>query len=84
MQANLICRKLFYFGYVMRLNCFEKTNIEGMVEDKRRRGRPAASWSKDIKDITGMNHKYNNGNHKLLLNSHEVNVFLTNIMKCAI
>jgi len=53
LQADIICRKLAYFGHVVRHNCFEKTIIEGMVEKKRRRGRPAASWLNDIKNIAG-------------------------------
>ena len=55
LRADMICRKLTYFGHIMRHNSFEKNIIEGMMENKRRRGRPAASWLNDMKDISGTN-----------------------------
>ncbi len=32
----------------------EKNIVEGMVDGKRRRGRPAAGWLDDIKEWTGL------------------------------
>ncbi len=53
-QADIIARKLSYFGHVTRHHCLEKTIIQGMVVGKCRRGRPAASWLDDIKKLSGM------------------------------
>ena len=41
-------RKLSFFGHKMRRSCLEKDIILGMVEGKKRRGRPARVWMDDI------------------------------------
>ena len=35
LQANIIARKLSYFGHAIRHHCLEKTIIQGMVDGKR-------------------------------------------------
>ena len=47
-------RKLKFFGHVMRHESFEKGVIQGMVEAKRKRGRPPREWTDDIKGRTGL------------------------------
>ena len=54
LRADIVARKLSYFGHVTRHQCLQKSIIQGRVEGKRRRGRPAASWFDDIKSITGL------------------------------
>ena len=53
LRADIITRKLSYFGHITRHQCLQKTIMQGMVEGKRKRGRPPASWLDDIKQITG-------------------------------
>ena len=54
LRAAIAERKLGYFGHIMRHPCLEKNIVEGMVDGKRRRGRPAAGWLDDIKEWTGL------------------------------
>ena len=50
-RADVISRKLSYFGHTTRHQCPHKDIIQqGMIEGRRRRGRP--SWINDIKIIT--------------------------------
>ena len=54
LRADIITRNLSYFGHISRHQCMHTKNImHGMVEVKRKRGKPAASWLDDIKLITG-------------------------------
>ena len=53
LRADIITRKLSYFGHITRHQCLQKNIMQGMVEGKRKRGRPPASWLDDIKQITG-------------------------------
>ena len=53
LRADNVARKLIYFGHTIRHDCLQKRIVEGMVEGKRKRGRPAASWLDDIKQVTG-------------------------------
>ena len=53
LRADIVARKLKYFGHATRHHCLQKTIIKGMVEGKRKSGRPAASWLDDIKQVTG-------------------------------
>ena len=48
-----IRRKFLLFGHMRRFGSLEKVLIQGKVEGKRRRGRPATPWSQTIKDATG-------------------------------
>ena len=53
LRADILARKLVYFGHATRHHCLQKTIIQGMVEGKRKRGRPSASWLDGIKQVTG-------------------------------
>ncbi len=53
LRANILSRKLNYFGHIVRHPCLEKSIMQGMVDGKRKRGRPTASWLDDIKKYTG-------------------------------
>ena len=39
---------------MLRHPCLDNNIVEGMVDGKRRRGRPAAGWLDDIKEWTGL------------------------------
>ena len=47
-------RKLKYFGHTTRHPSIQKEVVEGYVDGKRKRGRPARAWIDDIKDWTGL------------------------------
>ena len=49
-------RKLVYAGHVMRGGGLQKILLEGMVEDKRERGRQRITWFDDVKKWTGFNY----------------------------
>ncbi len=51
-NGKITKQKLTYFGHVMRANSLEKTMMLGMVNGKRRRGRPKTRWLNTIKDDT--------------------------------
>ena len=53
LRADVLARKLSYFGHVTRHPCLQKTIIQGMMERKRKRGRPATSWLDDIRELSG-------------------------------
>ena len=55
LRKNIDSRKLRYFGHVSRKDgSVEKLIMQGKVEGKRRRGRPATSWTDDIKRSSGV------------------------------
>ena len=49
LRSQMMERKLKFFGHVMRHESFDKGIIQGMVEAKRKRGRPPMEWMDDIK-----------------------------------
>ncbi len=42
-----------FFGHMVRRDGLEKTIVQGRMEGKRSRGRPAMRWTDDIKRWTG-------------------------------
>ena len=54
LRSQMMERRLKFFGHVMRHESFEKGIIQGMVEAKRKRGRPSREWMDDIKGWTGL------------------------------
>ena len=54
LRSQMMERKLMFFGHVMRHASFEKGILQGMVEAKRKRGRPPREWMDDIKGWTGL------------------------------
>ena len=54
LRSQMMERKLKFFGHVMRHERFEKGIIQGMIEAKRKRGRPPREWMDDIKGWTGL------------------------------
>ena len=54
LRSQMMERKLKFFGNVMRHESFEKGIIQGMVEAKRKRGRPPREWMDDINGWTGL------------------------------
>ena len=47
-------RKLIWFGHVSRSSGLAKTNLQGTVKGKRKRGRQKKRWEDNIKEWTGM------------------------------
>ena len=45
-------RKMRLFGHIVRKNGMEKRLMQGKMEGKRRRGRPATTWFQDLKEWT--------------------------------
>ena len=41
-----------FFGHIIRNNGMEKRLMQGKMEGKRRRGRPATTWFQDLKEWT--------------------------------
>ena len=54
LTSQMMEMKLKFFDHVMRHESFEKGIIQGMVEAKRKRGRPPREWMDDIKGWTGL------------------------------
>ena len=52
-RKGIVERKMRFFGHVCRRNGLEKRIIQGMVEKKRKRGRPAIGWTDDLKRWIG-------------------------------
>ncbi|GFS10039.1 hypothetical protein ElyMa_006636700, partial [Elysia marginata] len=52
--ATVKRRKLAWFGHVTRHDSLSKTNLQGTVEGKRRRGRQRKAWCDNIKEWTGL------------------------------
>lgn len=50
LRADIVARKLTYFGHAVRHHCLQKTIIQGLVEGKRKIRKPATRW---LDDITG-------------------------------
>ena len=46
-------QKLRYFGHLKRHDSLQRNVMEGMVEGKRRRGRPKRTWEDDIEEWMG-------------------------------
>ena len=51
---TIMKRKLKWFGHIKRSTLPVKTVFEGMVNGRRRRGRPPRRWRNDIEEWTGM------------------------------
>ena len=47
-RNNMTLRKMRFFGHITRKGSKERCIIEGIVEGKRRRGRPLTSWANYI------------------------------------
>ena len=47
-RNNTTLRKMHFFGHITRKGGIERCIIEGIVEGKRRRGRPLTSWANYI------------------------------------
>ena len=41
-----------FFGHIVRKNGIEKRLMQGEMEGKRRRGRPATTWLQDLTEST--------------------------------
>ena len=54
LRKQMAQRKMRFFGHTIRRDGFEKDIIQGAVEGKRRRRRPASAWFEDIKRWTGL------------------------------
>ena len=54
LRKGMTKRKLRLFGHIMRKEGLEQRLAQGVIEGRRRRGRPAVSWCQDIKDWTGL------------------------------
>jgi len=52
-----ICRKMSWFGHIIRSTGLANTIMQGMVDGRRRRGRPRISWLDNIKCWTGLTFK---------------------------
>ncbi|XP_075452926.1 uncharacterized protein LOC142493195 [Ascaphus truei] len=55
LEAKITKQKLSYFGHIMQSKSFEKDVMLGMINGKRRRGRPRTRWLNTIKKDTGLN-----------------------------
>ena len=53
LSSHIIARKLKWYGHVKRSQLPVKVTVEGLVEGKRKRGRPRRRWRDDIRDWTG-------------------------------
>ena len=53
LRADIITRKLSYFGHITRHQCLQKKHHEGYGRGKEKKRKTAASWLDDIKLITG-------------------------------
>ena len=52
LTKSLAERKMRLFGHIVRKNGMEKRLMQGKMEGKRRRGRPATTWFQDLKEWT--------------------------------
>ena len=52
LRNSMAERKMRFFGHSVRKDSKEKIQIQGKVESRRRRGKPAKSWFQDGKDWT--------------------------------
>ena len=53
LYQQIVCRKLRFFGHIMRHDSLEKAIIQGKVEGMRGRGRPRRAWYSDIEEWVG-------------------------------
>ena len=51
--ADIMKRKLSYYGHTRRHHSMQKLIVEGKVEGKRGRGRRRKSWTGNIAEMTG-------------------------------
>ena len=52
LRKSMSERKMRFFGHIDRKNGIEKRLMQGKMEGKRRRGRPATTWFQDLKEWT--------------------------------
>ena len=52
LRKSMSERKMRFFGHIVRKNGMEKRLMQGKMEGKRRRGRPATTWFHDLKEWT--------------------------------
>ena len=52
LRKSMSERKMRFFGHIVRKNGMEKRLMQRKMEGKRRRGRPATTWFKDLKEWT--------------------------------
>ena len=50
LRKSMAERKMMLFGHIVRKNGIEKRQMQGKMESKRRRGRPATTWYQDLKE----------------------------------
>ena len=53
LRGKILYQKLSYFGHVCRHEGLDKDIMLGMVEGKRKRGRPALQWTEDVVRLCG-------------------------------
>ena len=54
LDGRILRRKIVYYGHVSRADGMEKMMMLGMVEGRRRRGRPKSRWIGEITEALGM------------------------------
>ena len=52
LRKSMSERKMRFFGHIVRKNGMEKRLTQGNMKGKRRMGRPATTWFKDLKEWT--------------------------------
>ena len=52
LRKSMTERKMGFFGHIVRKHGMEKRLMQGQMEGKRRRGRPATTWFQDLKEWT--------------------------------
>ena len=52
LRKSMLERKMRLFGHIIRKNGMEKRLMQGKMEGKRIRGRPATTWFQDLKEWT--------------------------------
>ena len=55
LRKSMSERKMRFFGHIVRKNGMEKRLMQGKMEGKRRRGRPATTSFQDLKEWTKLN-----------------------------
>ena len=53
-RTDIVAQKLSHLGHATRHPSLQRNIIQGMMDRKRRRGRPAMSWLDDIKEFPGL------------------------------
>ena len=54
LRKQMVRRKMRLFGHMSRHPGLEMQIIQGKSEGRRRRGRPARTWTKDLEEWTGL------------------------------